>query len=65
MSRLSSFQSAFRRQMDTLPVCTPKRGHSELIGLAVPEPETHALMLTGLGITGWVARRTKRQQAAD
>jgi len=29
---------------------------------AVPEPETYALMLTGLGIMGWVARRKKNKQ---
>ena len=28
---------------------------------AVPEPETYALMLTGLGIMGWVVRRKKRE----
>lgn len=30
----------------------------------IPEPETYVLMLTGLGIMGWVVSRKKRQQAA-
>lgn len=29
----------------------------------VPEPETYAMMLAGLGIVGFIARRRKRQQA--
>jgi hypothetical protein len=27
---------------------------------AVPEPETYAMMLAGLGLLGWVTRRKKR-----
>ncbi|MEO7940903.1 MAG: PEP-CTERM sorting domain-containing protein [Burkholderiaceae bacterium] len=27
---------------------------------AVPEPETYAMLLTGLGVMGWVVRRRKR-----
>lgn len=28
----------------------------------VPEPETHALILAGLGVVGFLARRRKKQQ---
>jgi hypothetical protein len=30
---------------------------------AVPEPETYALMLAGLGLIGGIARRRKAKQA--
>ena len=30
---------------------------------AVPEPETYALLLTGLGLVGWVARRKSKRAA--
>ncbi|MBI1396711.1 MAG: PEP-CTERM sorting domain-containing protein [Betaproteobacteria bacterium] len=39
--------------MDGYPV-------SQTITAAVPEPETYALLLSGLGLVGWVARRRTR-----
>lgn len=32
---------------------------SELIAVPIPEPETYALMLAGLGLVGWVASRRR------
>ena len=34
------------------------------ITAAIPEPSTYALMLGGLGVAGWVARRRKAEAAA-
>ncbi len=36
--------------------------HAFLMTAAVPEPETYAMMLMGLGLMGFVARRRKNQQ---
>jgi hypothetical protein len=33
---------------------------STVLTAAVPEPETYALMLAGLGVVGWAARRQKK-----
>ena len=33
------------------------------VAATVPEPETYALMLAGLGVVGWTARRRQRQSA--
>jgi len=30
----------------------------------IPEPETYAMMLAGLGLMGFVARRRKQKEAA-
>ncbi len=32
---------------------------------AIPEPETYALMLGGLALVGWMARRSRRNSVAD
>jgi hypothetical protein len=34
-------------------------GAGNLHVAAIPEPETYALMLAGLGLVGWMARRRK------
>ena len=34
------------------------------IAAAIPEPETYALMLAGLGLLGFAARRRKQKEAA-
>ena len=36
--------------------------YSGVIAGAVPEPEAYAMMLVGLGMVGWAARRRQRQQ---
>lgn len=37
------------------------QGATYLTVTAVPEPETYAMLLAGLGLTGWMVRRRKRQ----
>ncbi|MCZ8077133.1 MAG: FxDxF family PEP-CTERM protein, partial [Paucibacter sp.] len=42
----------------------PNSGVDRLVQIsAVPEPQTYALLLGGLGLVGFVARRRKGQQA--
>jgi hypothetical protein len=38
--------------------------YSQSITAAVPEPETYAMMMAGLGMVGWMSRRRKAQAAA-
>lgn len=38
--------------------------NANLVAAPVPEPETYAMMLAGLGLLGFVARRRKQQAAA-
>jgi len=33
--------------------------------IPIPEPETYAMMLVGLGLVGWQMRRKMRQSAAS
>jgi hypothetical protein len=39
-------------------------GANAVAGAPVPEPETYAMMLAGLGLLGFVARRRKQEDAA-
>jgi hypothetical protein len=34
------------------------------VAAAVPEPETYAMLMIGLGLLGWHARRTEQKPAA-
>jgi hypothetical protein len=38
--------------------------YSQTITAAVPEPETYAMMMAGLGLVGWMSRRRKSQVVA-
>ena len=35
----------------------------EVMAAPIPEPEIYAMILTGLGVMGWAARRRQRKQA--
>ena len=40
------------------------KGYVGVFAIPVPEPETYAMMLAGLGLMGFVARRRKQKEAA-
>lgn len=40
------------------------RAYGAPVTTPIPEPETHAMLLAGLGLLGWVARRRRRANAA-
>ena len=46
------------------PGATVTLGYSYTFAAAVPEPETYAMLLAGLGLMGFVARRRQRNAAA-
>lgn len=39
-------------------------GHSDYVATSVPEPETYAMMLAGLGLVGTMAARRRREKVA-
>lgn len=68
----TSAQLVYTKPTTASQVCTPfstnECGYSAnaavgTITPAVPEPQTYSLMLAGLGVLGWVARRRSRQAA--
>jgi hypothetical protein len=50
------------RSLDPAVLLTDETGRSA--ALAVPEPETYAVMLGGLGLLGFMARRRKPKDPA-
>lgn len=42
----------------------PSDGNVQVFGAPIPEPETYAMMLAGLGLMGFIARRRKQKLAA-
>lgn len=52
-------QAFLRLGMDAFFTDQPDLGVAAIAVAAIPEPETYALMLGGLGVVGWVARRRR------
>jgi hypothetical protein len=52
------------RTWDTALNATDVAGLGSPVAAPIPEPETYAMMLAGLGLLGVVARRRKQKQAA-
>ena len=61
---LNAFHSfhANLTSLDPNFILTDEGGRSA--ALAVPEPETYAMLLAGLGLMGFTARRRKQKEAA-
>jgi len=53
-------QAFIRLGMDGLFTDQPDLGVAAVAVAAIPEPETYALMLGGLGVVAWVARTRRR-----
>jgi hypothetical protein len=62
MYALSDFSSTFDTEVISLTAGVELQGLQAGVA-AVPEPETYALMLAGLGLVGWMARRRKLAKA--
>ena len=46
----------------TLSMQASVSGSSSVVSTPVPEPETYAMMLAGLGALGFIGRRRKQQK---
>lgn len=58
-----SFTALRGNQASSCSYCTNQSDYTLVSVTAVPEPETYAMMLAGLGLIGAIARRRKAKQA--